>query len=152
MITSSYHIMMTSLHHMIIWQCDQDPVSYSVTEVFHYIGRLSRIFFKWKNNFAPLFWTSFISFFSFTGPKMEFLSIRPYSVTCRYFPALLLLDKKVWEVAQYVFCYCLYTNLSHFQRFCSSFNESKPHFSMSHCTERYRSEEISPHVSSTCKV
>ena len=37
-------------------------------------------------------------------------SIRPYSVTCRFFLAFLLLDKKAWEVAQHVFCYCFDIN------------------------------------------
>ena len=62
--------MMTSLHHMIIWQCDQDPVSYSVTEVFHYIGRLSRIFLSGKATFG-----SVLSLFSLLqGQKWKFLS------------------------------------------------------------------------------
>ena len=65
-------------------------------------------------------------------------------MTCRFFLAFLLLNKKVWEVAQHVFCYCFDINLSQFQWFCSGFKESKAHFLMSHCTKRYRSEEISP--------
>ena len=37
-------------------------------------------------------------------------SIRSYSVTCHFFLAFLLLDKKAWEVARHVFCYCFDIN------------------------------------------
>ena len=148
------------LHHRIIlwWHLFTTWLYDSVTKIqyrivwqrsFITLGDCQEYFLSGKTT-LPHYFGPVLSLFSLLqGQKWNFLS---KAVQYRYFPALLLLDKKVWEVAQHVFCYCLYTNLSHFQRFCSSFNESKPHFSMSHCTERYRSEEISPHVSSTCKV
>ena len=56
-----------------------------------------------KTPFLQLFWTNFIPFSSSTGPKQS-------CVTCHFFLALLLLDRKAWEVARHIFGYCLDIN------------------------------------------
>ena len=45
-----------------------------------------------------------------------------------FYLAFLLLDKKAWEVARHVFCYCFDKNKSQLQGFCSTFKESKVHY------------------------
>ena len=62
-----------------------------------------------KNSLAKLFWTNFISFYLWKVPNSN-ISVRPYSVTCHFFLACLFLDRKTWEVAQHVFCYCFDIN------------------------------------------
>ena len=81
----------------IVVQCDKCPVWClgGKTPVHNYFGRISSPFYLWK------------------VPNSTF-SVRPYSVTYRFFLAFLLLDKKAWEVARHVFCYCLDINLSQF--------------------------------------
>ena len=75
---------------MIFWDCHKHFLGGKIL-LHNYFGRISSLFHLWK------------------VPTSSFL-VRRYSVTCCFFLAILLLDKKAWEVARHVFCYCLDIN------------------------------------------
>ena len=86
------------------------------------------------------------------GGFCDITSIKCNSVTSKIFQKCLIIVPKVWEVTHNVFHHPWHIYQMDFYNFFSSSKDFTFDFSMSHCYTRYRSEEISPHISTNTAV